>query len=320
MKNKKINISVIVVTHNRKEYLRNCLISILEQDYDLFDIVVIDNNSSDGTKEMLDYEFSQIKTIFLDRNLGCPGARNVGVLNSSGEILFFVDDDGLLEHDVLSIVVEEMTKDEFIGAVVCAIKENGQWLIRPRESDSKTRIYMHEFRGQGAIRREVFENVGLYPPEFIYGGEETDLAIRMIAACYRIIFQPTAITHHFRVNFGRTGNQSVQKYFNQLVVVLKYTPPPLVYFWGFYKTTKLIFLSIKDKSIFTMIGYLLKIPNLLFTFLIKKNYSVVNLDIFKIREYLARNSITELDYQFQAKLEYPSLYSFIIKKFRKKLI
>ncbi len=316
------HISVIVVTYNRREYLKNCLNSILQQDYPSFDILVIDNNSSDGTVEMLKLEYPTLKTILLDKNFGCPGARNIGVLNSTGEILFFVDDDGLLERNVLSIVAEEMASEEEIGALVCAILENGHWLIRPTETEKKIRTYVHDFRGQGAIRRSVFEKVGLYPGDFYYGAEETDLAIRMIAAGYRIVFQPNALTHHFRVNNDFRKNQNLQKNYNYLSVVLKYSPVPLVYIWGAAKLLNLLCNGITGGDFGNFLKVLAKIPLRIISLMRGRKSSVVSLEVFAIREYLAVNSVSSPEYFSQALLQYPTLwsllYSFLKKKKREK--
>ena len=317
---KSMFVNVIIVTMNRSAYLRNCLESVKKQTYSFYDITVIDNQSIDNTVQMLENDYPEINRIILDRNLGCPGARNIGILNTSGEILFFVDDDGLLAPGVLETVVNEMSKEADIGAVVCSIKEDGRWLIRPDESNNQERIYLGEFKGQGAIRRQVFQQLGLYPTQFLYGAEETDLTFRMLDNGFKIVFQPSALTYHFRTNLARTQNQEIEKARNHFCVILKYIPSPLVYFWGFKRLLMIFILGFKNHQFFKSLNCLFQLPITVIPILVNRKKTVVRKNTVILRELLLSKSVSDYSKILSNKEFNQSLWIYQIKKITQNLI
>lgn len=97
--------SIIVPAYNVKDYIEQCLKSILDQKFDSFEVIIIDDGSSDGTGKIIDnfyYEFPNIMRVFHKKNEGLSMARNDGILAANGEYLFFVDSDDWIE-DVLCL-------------------------------------------------------------------------------------------------------------------------------------------------------------------------------------------------------------------------
>jgi GT2 family glycosyltransferase len=297
----KLFVNVIIVTHNRSDYLIRAINSVKDQSYPFYDITVVDNNSDDDTVKLVKEKFIDARIIMLDRNMGCPGARNVGIINTEGDVLFFLDDDGLLTPNVLEIIVEEMTNNSVIGAVVCAINENGKWKVWPEESESKTRIFVHDFMGQGALRRDVFIKVGLYPSNFFYGAEETDLSYRLLSNGYKIIFQPNGLTHHLRAPGGRLKHQNLLKLFNHLKVTIKYVPNPLGFIWGVKWYLMLFFASLEKFNILQFFKMTIKLIIELPSLLKYRKENKVNMDIIYYREYLRMNSTCNENYESLAK-------------------
>lgn len=105
MNNNEIVLSVIVPNFNKEAYIEECINSILHQTYTLFELIIIDDCSTDNSKHIitkLSEVDSRIKTIFLTENKGVSNARNVGVKNSSGRYITFIDsDDVYLNKDKL---------------------------------------------------------------------------------------------------------------------------------------------------------------------------------------------------------------------------
>lgn len=96
MKNDTHNVSVIIPNYNNSKYLRRCIESVVKQTYKKIEIVVVDDCSTDDSKELLlefKKEYSNIIVIFLEKNGGVSNARNVGFEHSSGEIVTFLDAD-----------------------------------------------------------------------------------------------------------------------------------------------------------------------------------------------------------------------------------
>src|SRR5262249_55117741 len=87
-------VSVIIPTHNRAEFLRSAITSVLKQTFQDFEIVIIDDASKDHTREVIaNFNDTRIKVIYNQVNKGDAGARNIGVMNSNCEYIAFLDDD-----------------------------------------------------------------------------------------------------------------------------------------------------------------------------------------------------------------------------------
>lgn len=85
-------ISLVVPTYNRKDYLRVCVRSLLDQSYPNCEVIVVDDGSSDGTREMIAAEFPQVRYIYQE-NAGTSAAKNHGVAEARGEYIVFNDSD-----------------------------------------------------------------------------------------------------------------------------------------------------------------------------------------------------------------------------------
>jgi len=96
------SVSVIVLTYNRKSYVLECLKSILSISYPNFDVVVVDNGSTDRTYEAIKRRFPNVRLVRNDRNLGGAEGRNLGIKNAKGEYLLFVDDDVVIDKNLLN--------------------------------------------------------------------------------------------------------------------------------------------------------------------------------------------------------------------------
>jgi len=88
--------SIIIPTHNRKETLRRSLSAAIVQDYLNYEVIVVDDGSSDGTGEMVRREFPHVRCIRQEPNRGPATARNQGIKVATGEITAFTDDDCLV--------------------------------------------------------------------------------------------------------------------------------------------------------------------------------------------------------------------------------
>lgn len=114
-------LSIIIPTHNRKESLRRCLISLDNQDYpkDRYEIIVIDDGSSDGTEEMTNSLTKGLKNLryIKQDNQGPAVARNRGIKESKGEIVAFTDDDCFLGKDWVRKMISAHSSDSEVTAV-----------------------------------------------------------------------------------------------------------------------------------------------------------------------------------------------------------
>ena len=109
-------VSVIIPNYNGSEYIRECLESVFEQDYNNLEVIVVDDGSKDSSLEVLSGFSERIKVIS-QPNLGSSAARNAGILASSGDLIAFLDSDDYWLPTKISKQVAEM---EVISSTVMA--------------------------------------------------------------------------------------------------------------------------------------------------------------------------------------------------------
>ena len=92
--NKNIDLSIIIVTHNSEEYIDNCIESINDQNFDNFEIIIVDNSSIDNTADKIQkYSEKNVKVKFLKKNLGFSSAVNIGIKDAEGDKIFLLNPD-----------------------------------------------------------------------------------------------------------------------------------------------------------------------------------------------------------------------------------
>ena len=112
-----MKISILILTYNRSDILRELLMSLGDISYSPLEIIVTDNHSTDNTELMMRNEFPNIAYYIMDANIGV-GARNVGMSNATGDIIITIDDDviGIGDSEIKTIIRIFNAKPD-IGAV-----------------------------------------------------------------------------------------------------------------------------------------------------------------------------------------------------------
>ena len=168
-------VSVLVVTWNRREELARSLESVVGQTYPNFEMVVVDNASTDGSSALVRERFSQALLIRSYKNLGCPSGRNLGFANCKGTYVYMLDDDGWLERDALEKAVLRAQSDDRLGVIMTQIREiEGDRLVRSQPAGLTQPAYVASFTGCcSMIRRDVFEKLGGFADDFFrqFGSE-----------------------------------------------------------------------------------------------------------------------------------------------------
>ena len=233
-------ISVIVITYKRLEVLKGTINSLLLEQNDFEELILVDNCSQDGTLEygqQLEIKQKKVKFYSLPENGGVAAGRNFAVQQALGDILVFIDDDAVFNSQgYLPEIEKKFEQNENLGILAFRIINyySGKMQAKEfpftnkkldQEKERKTSTYI----GAGhAIRKEVFEKCGDYPEDFFYGGEELDLSFRAIDHGYEIIYYPTVEVLHKQVPTGRVEESQkwIMTYCNRLVTAYKYLPNP----------------------------------------------------------------------------------------------
>src|SRR5262249_56640124 len=110
-------VSVIVTTYNQSVYIGQTLQSVFGQDYSPFEVVVVNDGSTDDTEKQIEPFKDRIKYIY-QANQGVAGSRNTGVQNARGELIAFLDGDDIWENNKLSIQVAVASRHQDAGLIV----------------------------------------------------------------------------------------------------------------------------------------------------------------------------------------------------------
>jgi glycosyltransferase involved in cell wall biosynthesis/GT2 family glycosyltransferase len=144
------NVSVCIPTYNREKLLKQTLDSVFAQTYKNFEVVIVDDGSTDGTKQMLENSGYNVR-YYWQQNSGDGAARNKLISLAQGKYISFLDSDDLLFPDSLERLIAAMpagNEDTIVYGAYSAIDENGQKLFRKRR-----KLY------SGEITNHLFENI-----------------------------------------------------------------------------------------------------------------------------------------------------------------
>jgi GT2 family glycosyltransferase len=176
-------VSVVVPCYNLGPYLAEAVDSVLGQSFTDIEILVVDDGSTDaGTKAVLD-SFSRPKTrVLRSENRGLPGAKNLGIANTTGELLCMLDADDLLEPQMLARSVAALDAAPAIAFASHWLRTFGeeQWEWTPSSCDFPALLDMNTVNGSALVRRSALEAIGGFDEAFRDGCEDWDLWITMV--------------------------------------------------------------------------------------------------------------------------------------------
>ena len=113
-------VTVIIPTYNRVRYLREAIDSVLSQDFRDFELIVVDDGSTDATSDLMDAYSSRLRYIFQEHH-GVSAARNTGIAHARGSLVAFLDSDDLWLPKKLSAQVDFFRKNR--DALICQTEE-----------------------------------------------------------------------------------------------------------------------------------------------------------------------------------------------------
>lgn len=240
--------SVAIVTFNRKELLARALESVLSQvANESVEIVVVDNNSTDGTAEHVASLFPTVRLIRLPRNVGCPDGRNHVYMNCSGEFILNLDDDGWLAPGVFPALRAIFATDERIGIIAMRQAYTDETEGHAMSADTQDVSLFQG--GVSAFRRSMLDATGGYPADFFLFAEETYLALRAMDAGFRIVSAPHIIMWHPRVGGSQKGSVlDYHRFRNSMLVVTRLYPLSILIWYLPLKMGSLLFASIRRRS------------------------------------------------------------------------
>ncbi|MCM8774342.1 MAG: glycosyltransferase family 2 protein [Candidatus Omnitrophica bacterium] len=214
-------ISIIIINYNGKDLLKRFLPSILNLNYPNYEVILVDNASTDGSIEFLKNNYPKFKIIRVDKNYGTAEGGNIGARYAKGEYLFFISNDMELDKYILNYMIERMDEDKCIGICTCKMKrinESGEKIniidsvgadldisgfpsarginqIDYGQYDYFTEVFF-SFGGAMLIRKKIFDRIGGYDSLFFTLADDIDLSWRVRLLGYKVMVEPKAFLYH----------------------------------------------------------------------------------------------------------------------------
>jgi len=189
---RKLRVSVVIPAYNQAQYLGSAIQSVLDQTRRDFEVIVVDDGSTDHTRQVVKATRDERVYYIYQMNKGLPGARNTGIRASSGEYIAFLDADDLFLPDKLDIQIAFLDENPVIGLAAggyffinhegAILREQRPWLSFP------TLTLEHWLLGQPfvpaaiLVRRTWLERVGLFDESLRAADEDWDLYLRLAHA------------------------------------------------------------------------------------------------------------------------------------------
>jgi len=183
------SVTVILPTWNRAEWLETAIESVLKQTFHDFELIVVDDASTDSTAEILDHYSGKISTIIFEENLGVSAARNAAIVNSDSEWVAFLDSDDYwhpekLQKQIKQTIIQQRIPIHFTDEI---------WIrngirVNPKKKHKKLEGYIFQQSlalclmapSTVLLRRELLEVHGMFDERFPVC-EDYDLWLRLCA-------------------------------------------------------------------------------------------------------------------------------------------
>ena len=252
-----MTLSIIIVNYNVKHFLHQCLKSIerSKQKIDL-EIFVVDNNSVDGSINMIQNEFPYVKLISNDKNTGFAKANNQAIKKAKGEYILLLNPDTIIEENTLIETISFLQKNTEAGALgVKMIDGNGDFLPESKRSLPSPSIAFYKIFGlsflfpkskkfgkyhlnyldkektheidviSGAffmIRKKIIDEIGMLDENFFMYGEDIDLSYRIQQKGYKNFYLPTtSIIHYKGESTKKTSINYIFTFYQAMIIFVK---------------------------------------------------------------------------------------------------
>ncbi len=220
-------VSIILVNWNGKAYIGECLRSLRKITYASYEIILVDNASTDGSATYVKRTFPNVLVVQNKNNVGFAQGHDAGLQAAKGKFVLLLNPDTTVESDFLDFLVQSIQHDESIGVVQPKvlldsekdrIDSIGAFFLpsgllyhygrEKMETMSQYTQPMKIFTAKGVcmlIRKSVIEKIGLFDPDYFAYFEETDFCMRVWLSGWSVWYEPKArIYHQGGAAFGKT--------------------------------------------------------------------------------------------------------------------
>ena len=227
-------ISIIICTYNREKYIGRVLEALASQKKDLFELVLVDNNSTDGTMDIItafaNSHPSMKITITSESRQGLSNARNRGIMESNGDYFVFLDDDAIPCEEYVEKLAAHIPHTEAFGGRIEPLFDGcptPNWLskwsmgwVSALNMGEKEKYFSKNSFPIGAnmgFSRKIIKECGMFNPELgrnkrnLMGGEEKDLFRRIQAHGHKLTYLPDVLVQHI-IPASRTTKEYITQF------------------------------------------------------------------------------------------------------------
>lgn len=231
---KKIDLSVIILNYNTKDLLQDCLQSVLKSKKSGFsyEIIVVDNASTDGSAAMVKKEFAQVRLIQSNKNVGFAAGNNLAIPHISGRYVLFLNPDTIVFPNTFKEMIVFMDNHSRVGASTCRVELlNGKldegchrgfptpWnafchFTRLEKIFSKVKLFsgyslgflplgtIHEIDACSGsflfVRRKIGNSLEWFDEDYFWYGEDIDFCYRIKQKGWKIFYVPKVKIIHYK--------------------------------------------------------------------------------------------------------------------------
>jgi len=249
-----VKLSVVIVNYNVKYFLEQCLLSVIRASAHIeTEILVVDNNSSDGSVEYIKQRFPSVQVIANKDNPGFSKANNQAIRIAKGEFILILNPDTLIAEDTSDICIDFMNKHAEAGALgVKMIDGKGNFLPESKRALPTPEVAFYKMFGLARIfpnshrfgryhlsylsknetnpvdilsgafmffRKKVLDEIGYFDETFFMYGEDIDLSYRVLKAGYKNYYLADTTIIHYKGESTKKGSLNYVKVFYQAMII-----------------------------------------------------------------------------------------------------
>jgi hypothetical protein len=236
-------VCAIILNYNGRNCVFNAVASIFRSDYPNFEVIMVDNGSTDGSFEQIKKSFSRVICIKNEHNLGYAAGNNIGIeyaLERGAQYIWLLNNDIKVESRTLPELIRLMKSDKKIGLVSPLIffgDSGNVWFsggkiswLRMKTLHLK-RTLKENYFGSGyltgcaiLIRAEVFQKIGLLDEKYFLYFEDADFSVRAKAAGYKLAVSSAGQIRHYEKSAGKPESKIYWLVISGLIFFAQHTP------------------------------------------------------------------------------------------------
>ena len=241
--------SIIIPHLNGRHHLDDCLNALRRQTYTDFEVLLVDNGSSDGSQAYVREQFPEIALIELGHNRGFTGACNAGWQAAHGEFIILLNNDTEVDDKWLHEIIDAFRRQPDAGIIASKIMlfdrrdhfhtagdyyrldgipgNRGVWQRDTGQYNGEEEIF-GACGAASAYRRQMLDEIGFLDDDFFFSCEDVDISWRAHLAGWKVLYAPTAVVYH---KLKATGGDVTGSYYdgrNFLYLIWKNYPTSLL--------------------------------------------------------------------------------------------